>query len=186
MQTVSFQKVGREGNTQRKELPHQHPCVPLPQSQWDAVLGKTRRKEERLPAERLNTAATSSPLSPRGHEPCPLTPTARCASCRRTPGSGSAISSSGRTTLKRRQRSNGPSWSVTPDFYFLFFFPNQKAVARLQSRDSDETQKLDEAKTSSGRDRIKFVFSLDAVTRNRNQQKITTYVGHAVYQPDVF
>lgn len=179
MQTASFQKVGREVNTPGKELPHQHPCVPLPRSQWDAVLGKTRRKEE-LPTERLNTAATSSPLSPPGREPCPLTLTARCASCQRTPGSGSAISSSGHTTLKRRQRSSGPSWFVTAD---IFFF---KPEARLQSCDSDETQKLDEAKSSSGRDRIKFVFSLDVVTRNRNKQKITTYVGHPVYRHDVF
>lgn len=97
-----------------------------------AAPGRTGRTGAERPTGRRSSAATSSPPSPPGRERCPPTRTARCASCRRTRGSGSDTCSSARTTSRRRRRCSGPSWSVTPGPSFFLY---SKVIARLQSCD---------------------------------------------------
>ncbi|XP_075879046.1 spermatogenesis-associated protein 6 isoform X4 [Nelusetta ayraudi] len=85
---------------------------PRPRPRWRrrrAAPGRTGRTGAERPTGRRSSAATSSPPSPPGRERCPPTRTARCASCRRTRGSGSDTCSSARTTSRRRRRSSGPS-----------------------------------------------------------------------------
>lgn len=115
----SSPETGEGGGTAMRGLRRRAPRLRPRWRRRCAAPERTGRTEGGQPTRCRTIAAISSPPSHPGRERCPPTRTARCASCRRTRGSGSDTCSSGRTTSRRRRRFSDPSWLVTPGIFFF-------------------------------------------------------------------